>query len=86
MAIRTVRLDSATERVLSEVTRKTGWSVSTALKRGLFVLRARVERQTDRRPFDVYRMLDLGPGGYAQAPSTESRQGVVAVLRNKMKR
>jgi hypothetical protein len=26
-------------------------------------------------PYDLYARLDLGPGGYASAPSTETRRG-----------
>ena len=83
MGVRTVRLDDETERALKDVTRRTGWSISATLKRGLIVLRDQVGEQARVTPFDVYRKLDLGPGGYAIAPSTESRRGVVTALRRK---
>lgn len=86
MSIRTVRLDEETEQVLRRVTLQTGWSVSTALKQGLLVLQEDVARRASRTPFDVYRRLDLGPGGYAVAPSTDTRRGVEAVLRRKHRR
>jgi hypothetical protein len=35
---------------------------------------------------DLYRRLDLGPGGYANVPSTETRRGVAAALHKKLKR
>lgn len=38
MGIRTVRLDDETEKALAQVTKKTGWSLSTALKRGVLAL------------------------------------------------
>jgi predicted DNA-binding protein len=86
MGIRTVRLDDETEKVLKQVTQKTGWSVSAALKRGLLVLRDEVTRRATRLPFEVYRRLDLGPGGYAIGPSTETRRGMQDALRRKRRR
>ncbi len=86
MGLRTVRLDDETEKALKEVTRTTGWSVSATLKRGLVVLRKQVVERTRQTPFEVYRKLDLGPGGYAVAPSTQTRRGIEAVLRRKSRR
>jgi len=86
MGVRTVRLDDETEKALQEVTRTTGWSVSATLKRGLVVLRKQVGERTRQTPFEVYRKLDLGPGGYAVAPSTQTRRGIDAVLRRKPRR
>lgn len=86
MGIRTVRLDDETERVLGHITRVTGLSVSAALKRGLLVLRDEVTRQAHPVPYDVYRELDLGPGGYAIAPSTRTREGVRSAVGRKLGR
>ena len=86
MGIRTVRLDDETEKVLKQVTQKTGWSVSSALKRGVLVLRDEVGRRVQQSPFEIYRRLDLGPGGYARAPSTETRRGMQIALRKKSRR
>ena len=86
MGIRTVRLDDETENVLKQVTKKTGWSVSTALKRGVLVLRDEVSRTSQQSAFEIYRRLDLGPGGYALAPSTETRRGMQIALRRKSHR
>jgi len=33
------------------------------------------ERSEPRSPYEIYRDLDLGPGGYANRPATESRRG-----------
>ncbi|WHZ16572.1 MAG: hypothetical protein OJF52_003422 [Nitrospira sp.] len=86
MGVRTVRLDAETEKVLRQVTQKTGWSVSTILKRGVLVLRDEVGRTAQRSPFEIYRRLDLGPGGYAIAPSTDTRRGMQIALRRKPRR
>jgi hypothetical protein len=81
-----VRLDDEAEAVLQQIRDATGLPISEALKRGLQSLKQRVAEEAGRRPYDVYQHLDLGPGGYAVAPSTESRRGVVTVLRKKLRR
>jgi hypothetical protein len=86
MGLRTVRLDDDTERILKQVTKKTGWSVSTTLKRGILTLRDEVSRRPQRSAFEIYRRLDLGPGGYAIAPSTDTRRGMQLALRRKSRR
>lgn len=86
MSLRTVRLDDETEKVLKQVTKQTGWSVSMALKRGVLVLRDEVGRRSRQSAFDIYRRLDLGPGGYAIAPSTDTRRGMQLALRRKSRR
>jgi hypothetical protein len=39
-----------------------------------------------QRPYDLYERLDLGPGGYARAPSTETRRGVATALCKKLRK
>ena len=86
MATRTVRLDTEAEKALQEVQAATGLPISEALKRGLRSLQEQVRREAGRWPYDLYRELDLGPGGYAVAPSTDTRRGVRQVLRKKLRR
>jgi hypothetical protein len=86
MALRTVRLDDDTERLLLEVRERTGLPISEALKQGLHALADRVRREGARPPYELYRDLDLGPGGYAIAPSTEARAAVRRVLDRKRRR
>ena len=86
MATRTVRLDDEAEAALEEIRKATGLPISEALKQGLRTLRERVGQESRLTPFDVYRQLDLGPGGYAVAPSTRTRQGVVSAIRRKLGR
>lgn len=86
MAIRTVRLDDEAEAALLRITDATGLPISQALKRGLRSLEAEVTRESNRKPYDLYKELDLGPGGYAIAPSTDTRRGVRKALRNKLNR
>jgi hypothetical protein len=86
MATRTVRLDDDTEAALRQICEITGLPISEALKRGLKSLREHVAEETTRAPWDIYRELDLGPGGYAIAPSTETRRGVKRALLKKLQR
>jgi hypothetical protein len=86
MGIRTVRLDEETEQALQQIVTVTGRSISAAMKQGLLVLRNEVVREARRIPYDVYKELDLGPGGYAVAPATRTRRGVRAAIRRKLRR
>ena len=86
MATRTVRLDAEAEKALQEVQAATGLPISEALKRGLRSLQEQVRREAGRLPYDVYQELDLGPGGYAVAPSTDTRRGVRQALKKKLRR
>jgi hypothetical protein len=86
MSIKTVRLDDETEKALEQIIQATGFSISDALKRGILLLRDEIRRQEGHFPYDIYAELDLGPGGYATAPSTETRQGVQEAIRRKLGR
>lgn len=86
MATRTVRLDDEAEAALQQIRQATGWPISETLKQGLRSLRQRVVQEAERTPYDVYRQLDLGPGGYAIAPSMDTRRGVADALRRKVRR
>jgi hypothetical protein len=49
-------------------------------------LQEQVRLEAGWTPYDVYKELDLGPGGYAIAPSTATRRGVREAIRRKLKR
>ena len=84
MATRTVRLDEEAEKVLDEVRAATGLPISEALKAGLRSLQHQLKNgEPVRSPYDIYRELDLGPGGYAIGPSTDSRAAVRNLLNKK---
>ena len=73
MAVRTVRLDDDSEKILRRLVDETGMSISAVLKEGLLALQDRVASSPRQTAYEIYAELDLGPGGYAIAPSTESR-------------
>jgi Arc/MetJ-type ribon-helix-helix transcriptional regulator len=86
MATRTVRLDSEEEEVLAELVRKTKLPVSDVLRRGLRALEKESLETAPPTPFDVYERLDLGPGGYANRPATESRRAAREAILRKHRR
>jgi hypothetical protein len=86
MATRTVRLDEETEATLRQIREATGLPISGVLKQGLRSLKQKVRDASGQRPYDIYARLDLGPGGYASAPSTQTRRGVTTALREKLRK
>lgn len=86
MATRTVRFDEETEKELDEVRAATGWPITEVLKRGVKAVRDRVRNKPVRLPYDVYKELDLGPGGYAIVSSANTRAGVRLALKRKHNR
>ena len=79
-------MDDEAEAALDEIVRGTGLSISGALKQGLITLRKNLAEQAYQFPYDIYATLDLGPGGYATAPSTNTRRGVHEAIRRKLSR
>jgi hypothetical protein len=86
MGLRTVRLSPEGEAALRRIIRTTGLSISGALTRGLLALSEDVARNAVQRPYEIYAQLDLGPGGYAAVPSTDTRRGVRDAVRRKLGR
>lgn len=83
MGTRTVRLDDEAEKTLERLRNLTGISISEILKRGLSAYEAEAVTQAHHKPYDIYRELDLGEGGYAVAPARESKRAVADAIRRK---
>jgi hypothetical protein len=86
VSTRTVRLDDEAEKALEEIAQATGLSIYSILKQGLLALRHQLSQEASQSPYDIYAKLNLGPGGYAIAPSTDTRRGVREVIRRKLGR
>ena len=84
MALRTVRLDQKTEETLQQICQRTGMPMSEVFKRGIRAVEKQLCDSSEQRPFDLYQSLDLGPGGYARAASTDALAGVTAAIRKKL--
>lgn len=76
MATRSVRLDDEAERALAEVRRRSGQSISGAIKLSLLSFRDNVLSHQGRRPSEFFLQYDFGEGGYAVGPARESRRVV----------
>ena len=85
MPLHSVRFDEETENALAEVRSKTGASTSEALKNGIVALRDGLAGTKRSRPFSVYEGIDLGPGGYAQAPARRAKQALREIIGGKRK-
>jgi hypothetical protein len=83
MATRTVRLDDEAEQALAEVQRATGLTISQVFKRGVEALRVETKRRVREVRHDVYEQLDLGPGGYGFAPSSDAKHAVRQIIAKK---
>ncbi len=86
MATRTVRFDRDDEVVLRRIRDVTGLPISQILKRGIRSFQGEVREEKARTPYEVFRSLDLGPGGYAVAPSTQTSRAVRDAIRKKLGR
>jgi hypothetical protein len=69
---------------LEQIMQATGLSISGACKRGLLLLRDDLAQKAQRTPHHIYAGLDVGPGGYATAPSTATRRGVQEAIKRKV--
>ena len=86
MSLRSVRLEPETEVALEEIQRATGLSASAAIRRGVTALREQLREAGSASPFELYRTLELGEGGYARAPARKAKKSIQAVLRRKHKK
>jgi hypothetical protein len=63
----------------------TGLSISEVLKRGLHAY-LHAENQADVRPYEIYRRLDLGAGGWSRAPAAEAKRAAKEAMQQKIGR
>lgn len=67
--------------MLASLTRFTGLSISEVLKRSLMAYKEQAKNAlAQRAPYDVFRQLDLGKGGYARAAAKDAKVVVRAAL------
>ena len=83
MSVRTVFLDDDAEATLAALCKQTGLSISDVLKRGLESYAEAVREETASTPFNIFRRLDLGPGGYVRASARDAKTAVVEAIREK---
>lgn len=86
MSTKSVRMEPEDEMLLDRIRRRTGWTASDALKRGLRLLERDLSKEPSTTAFEIYSELDLGPGGYAAGPALQSRETARKVIGRKHKR
>jgi hypothetical protein len=81
-------LDEEAEQALQAIMQMAKLSRADALKQSLILLQKHLKiNQTPAiKPFEIYKELDLGEGGYAIAPSSQVKEGVKAALQRKLQR
>ena len=83
MGTRAVRLDTEAEKTLERLRNLTRLSISEVLKRGLSAYESEALAKAARRPYNIYRDLDLGAGGHSQAPGREAKPAAADLIRRK---
>lgn len=86
MGMRTVRLDEEAEKTLARLRKTTGLSISQVLKRGLQVYEQHASREGEIRPYEIYRRLDLGRGGWSVAPAQDAKRAITDIMGRKLAR
>ncbi len=85
MSIRTVRLDEDGERLLSQILKTTGMSMSATFKEGLKSFHSELHKAKCNTPYAIFKELDLGPGGYAISSSSDTKKAVKEAIRRKLR-
>lgn len=80
MGTRTIQLSQDAEAQLTALQEITGGSVSEIVSRGLDMYAASITDVAPERPYDIYRRMDLGPGGYAVGSAAQSDDVVAEVI------
>lgn len=81
MSTRSVRLDDEAESALEDIVKRTGMSISDAIKQGLVSYHEIAMANTLKRPADFFTQFDLGEGGYTIGAARDSK----SLLKNKIK-
>jgi len=87
MGMKTVRMEPEDEKVLERIRRRTGWTASDILKRGLRLVDESLATQPPKKTaWEIYCELDIGPGDDSIPPASYSREAVRrAILRKHRK-
>lgn len=72
MTTRSVRLDHEAEDALADIRRRSGQSISGAIKHSLIAARDAAVAGQQRKPAEFFEDYDFGEGGEALGPARES--------------
>ena len=88
MGVRTIEIDDTNEAKLAHLQEITGLSVSEILNQSLGMYADAMgsgsnDLEALAEPYEYYRTLDLGPGGYAYGPAERMEEILPEVIRKK---
>jgi hypothetical protein len=83
MGTRTVRLDDEAEKTLGELRALTGLSIPQVLNEGLAAFEVQALQQAKRKPYAIYRELDVGEGRYARSRAGQAKSAPADIIRRK---
>lgn len=86
MSVRTVRLDIKGEATLARLRKRTGQTISELLQAGLVALEEKTRDPAKRRPYDIWKELDLGEGDPNIPPAANAKEAVKEIIRKKHER
>jgi hypothetical protein len=76
-------LDEDTEKALASLARTTGMTISEILKRGVSALENAVTETDFRKPYEIYRRLELGGDEQTRAAARDAKAAVRERIREK---
>lgn len=86
MGVRTVRMEPEQEKLLERIQRRTGWTASDAIRRGLVLLDEQLKAKPKKTAWEIYSELVLDPNGGAEGLSTETSAAARRAILRKHKR
>lgn len=84
MSTRSVRLDDEAEIALEEIVKRTGMSISDAIKQGLVAYREIAMKTALKRPADFFTQFDLGKGGYTLGAARNSKSLLKKIIKGRV--
>ncbi len=82
MSTRSVRLDDEADIVLEDIIKRTGMSISDAIKQGLIAYHEIAMANALKRPADFFAHFELGEGGH----TIGAARTVKSLLKDKIKK
>ena len=86
MSTRSVRLDNEAELALDYIVKRTGMSISDAIKQGLISYREVAMQTTVKHPSDFFCTFDLGEGGDALTTARDSKSKLKMRVKERLSR
>jgi len=86
MGTRSVRLDDEAELALENIIKRTGMSISDAIKQGLVSYHETAMKTALKTPSDFFNQFDLGDGGYTSGTARNNKSILKDRIKNSVRR